>query len=114
MPVAIKAQSDAVFAYSPQQLAKAGRELETMKKEEAGGRRINKQAGDLRVRRVMHKTHFYNAIAAGEDPRHDEGYIKDHVKKGVVFEVPVAGGPIVGRPLSERGRQNFEAIFGRH
>lgn len=110
MPVAIKTDSDALYAYSKPQLEQANRELEVMKKEESVGRRVNKAAGDLRVKRVMHKTHLFNALAAGEDPRHDETYVKDHVKKGLIYEPPVVLEGIRARPLSRQGRENFDTI----
>ncbi len=111
MPNVIKPK-DALYIHTPQQIAAGMKNTEKLRKEYAGGRRVNKQAGDLRVRRVMDKTLFFNAIASGEDPRHDETYRKDMIKKGCIVEVPVHSDSIVARPLSARGRQNFEAIFG--
>lgn len=108
----VKPPSDAVYAYTPAQIAEGVKRTEMMRKEYAAGRRVNKQAGDLRVRRVMDKTLLFNAIAAGEDPRHDETYVKDMVKRGNIVEVPVASESITARPLSARGRANFERIFG--
>lgn len=103
---------DALYIHTPQQIAAGLKNVEKMRKEYAGGRRINKQAGDLRVRYVTDKTLLCAAIASGEDPRHDETYRKDMVKKGCYVEVPVYSDTVVARPLSARGRKNFEAIFG--
>lgn len=100
------------YAIPPGQLQAAQREVDGWRKTEGQGRRVNKAAGDMRVRRVMHRSHYFNAIAHGEDPRHDEGYIKDHVKRGQVIEVPVVTDAIVGRPLSAAGRDNYRDIFG--
>lgn len=108
----VKPPKDALYAYTPKQIADGVKRTEQMRKEYADGRRVNKEAGDLRVRRVMDKALLFNAIAQGEDPRHDEGYVKDMVKRGNIVEVPVISDSITARPFSERGRRNFEAIFG--
>lgn len=102
-----------VYTYTPEQMAKAARESAAMAKDAREGRRVNKEAGDLRVRRVMHTVHYHNAIAAGEDPRHDEGYMRDMVKRGCVHEVAIIKDSISSKPFTERGRYEFDRIFSK-
>lgn len=103
---------DAVYIHTPKQIAEGLKRTEVYRKEAAQGRRVNKAAGDLRVTHVMDKTLLMNAIASGEDPRKDDSYKRDMIKKGCIVEVPVHSESITARPLSARGRANFETIFG--
>lgn len=108
---AIKTTDDRVFAYDKAQLAKADRELAVMAKAATEGRRVNAEAGDLAVTHVMHRKHYFNALAAGEDPHRDSMYHRDMVKRGAIVPVRQITGNIVSRPLSDEGRENFEHIF---
>ena len=112
---AVVTDTGAIYAYEKHQLEQASSELATMAKEEfSRGRFVNKAAGDLRVRSIMHRKHYYNALAAGEDPRKDEGYRRDMIKRECIVEVPVHSDSITARPLSEQGRQEFDRIFGKN
>lgn len=106
---AVQTRDDRVFAYTQEQLNESTAGLDAMAKD-TGPTRINVRAGNMRVRHVMDRKLYFNAIAAGEDPKNDEGYKRDMVKRGLIKEVPVVMDTIVGRPLSFRGRQNFEDI----
>ncbi len=99
-----------VFAYTPEQLNAATADME-LHAADQGETRVNERAGNMRVRHVMDRRLYFNAIAAGEDPKNDEGYKSDMVKRGLIRAVPVVTGTIVGRPLSFRGRQNYDEIF---
>lgn len=111
---AVHTNTGAVFAYSKAQLAKADRELDVMRKDAQSGRRVNKELGDLQVTHRMHRKHYFNALAAGENPTEDSMYRRDMIKRGCIVEVPVHSDSITARPLSEQGRQEFDRIFGKN
>lgn len=111
-PGVITSKGD-VYAYSKRQLAEGSRSLAAFAKANPE-QRVNARAGNMRIKAVWDRRQWFNAVAAGEVPHRDEDFAKDAMKRGHGFAPKIVSDSIVGRPLSERGRSNYEAIdFGK-